>query len=46
MVDGLPVGLAVVGAPNSEALLIDVAAVFEARRGSMPAPAFRPSSGP
>jgi amidase len=46
LVDGLPVGLAVVGAPNSEALLIDVAAVFEARRGSMPAPAFRPSSGP
>jgi Asp-tRNA(Asn)/Glu-tRNA(Gln) amidotransferase A subunit family amidase len=37
------VGIAFVGRPNSEALLIDVGAVFEARRGAMPAPALRPA---
>jgi len=46
LVDGLPVGLAVVGVPRSEALLIEIAAVFEDLRGAMPAPTLRTSAGP
>jgi len=45
LVDGVPVGIAFVGQPYSEDLLIDVAAAFEARRGPMPPPSFRPTTG-
>jgi amidase len=40
---GLPVGLAFIGRPQSEALLIEVAAVFERARGPLPGPEFLPS---
>lgn len=42
-VRGLPVGIAFVGESGSEALLIEIAAVFEDARGPVPAPEFLPT---
>jgi amidase len=41
----LPLGLALIGKPHAEALLLEVAAVFEAARGDFPPPRFLPSVG-
>lgn len=43
LVSGLPVSMAIIGRPGSEALLLEIAAVFEKERGPFPAPAFIPS---
>jgi amidase len=43
LVRGLPVGIAFIGRPQSEALLIEMAAVFERARGALPAPEFLPT---
>ena len=43
LIGELPVGAAFIGEPLSEATLIGIAAVFEAKRGPMPAPRFIPS---
>jgi amidase len=40
LVHELPVGIAFIGEPWSEALLIEIAAVFERLRGALPAPRF------
>jgi len=39
-IDGLPVALAFIGPPDTEASLIAIAEVFEAARGELPAPTF------
>ena len=46
LVDGLPVAIAFIGEPFSEAHLIGIAGVFERLRGPLPAPEFAPSQGP
>jgi amidase len=43
LVRGLPVGIAFIGRPQSEALLIEIAAAFERARGELPRPAFLPT---
>jgi amidase len=43
LVDGLPVGLAFVGKPYTEAALIEIAAAFERLRGPLPPPTFLPT---
>ena len=43
LVRGLPVGLAFIGRPESEAQLIEIAAVFERARGPLPRPEFLPT---
>jgi amidase len=40
LIGNLPVGVAFVGPPWSEGLLVEIAAVFERTRGPMPAPTF------
>jgi amidase len=42
-VQGLPVGLSLIGAPWSEATLLALAFAYEQARGPMPPPSFRPS---
>jgi amidase len=44
LVRELPVGVAFIGRPQSEALLIEIAAVFERARGPLPRPKFLPST--
>lgn len=46
MVGGLPVGLAFIGPPDSEARLLALAAAFEKVRGAFPVPRFIPSLAP
>ena len=43
LVRELPVGVAFIGRPESEALLIEIAAAFERARGELPRPKFIPS---
>jgi amidase len=43
LVRGLPVGISFIGRPQSEALLIEIAAVFERARAPLPGPEFVPS---
>jgi amidase len=43
LVHGLPVGVAFIGRPQSEALLIEIAAVFERSRAPLPRPEFFPT---
>lgn len=43
LVSELPAGIAFIGEPNAERKLVEIAAVFENRRGPMPAPRFIPS---
>lgn len=43
LVQGLPVGIAIIGRPGSEELLVEIAARFELARGPFPAPAFIPA---
>lgn len=43
LVHGLPVGIALIGRPGSEELLIEIAARFETARGLFPAPSFIPT---
>jgi amidase len=43
LIRGLPVGVAFIGRPQSEALLIEIAAVFERARGPLARPEFVPS---
>lgn len=43
LVGELPVGLAFIGEPRSEARLIEIARVFEQRTGPLPAPKFIPT---
>ena len=43
MIHGLPVGMAIIGKPGSEELLLEIAAVFEGLRGQLPAPTFLPA---
>ena len=42
-INGLPIALAFIGRPGTEASLLELAAVFEAAVGPLPAPQFRPS---
>jgi len=41
----LPLGIALIGRPRAEALLLEVAAAFEAARGEWPPPRFLPTIG-
>jgi amidase len=43
LVHGLPVGIAFIGRPQSEALLIEIAAAFERARAPLPRPEFVPT---
>ena len=43
LVRGLPVGVAFIGRPQSEALLIEIASVFERARKPLPRPEFPPT---
>jgi amidase len=43
LVHGLPVGIAFIGPPQSEALLIEIASVFERARKPLPRPEFPPT---
>jgi amidase len=43
LIRGLPVGVAFIGRPQSEALLIEIASVFERARKPLPRPEFVPS---
>ena len=43
LVRELPVGLSFIGRPQSDALLIEIAAVFERARGELPRPKFLPT---
>jgi len=43
LVHGLPVGIAIIGRPGSEELLVEIAGRFEQARGPFPAPAFIPA---
>jgi len=43
LVRGLPIGIAFIGRPQSEAQLIEIAAVFERARGPFPEPEFLPT---
>jgi amidase len=43
LVHGLPVGIAFIGRPQSEALLLEIAAAFERARKPLPRPEFVPS---
>jgi amidase len=45
LAEELPIGVSFIGPPRQEALLLDVAALFERARGEFPAPRFLPSIG-